>query len=178
VNNGKLLIADLGLSKRLTEITTNSMGNRNGMLEYIEPQCFKNIKYKKDKKSDIYSLGVLLWEISSGRLPFSDCPRNLLYYYIKDGHREEPIEGTPLKYQKLYQECWDDEPKLRPDIEEVYETLNRSNIVDSFDLQSPQPNISNIHNITSKNNSKIDDDEGLILSSDYLNINSSSKLTY
>ncbi|GES90148.1 kinase-like domain-containing protein [Rhizophagus clarus] len=110
VDNGRLLIADLGLSKKLAEITTNSMGNRNGMVEYIEPQCFKNIRYKKDKKSDIYSLGVLLWEISSGRLPFSGCPRNLLDYYIKDGHREEPIDGTPLKYQKLYQECWDDEP--------------------------------------------------------------------
>ncbi|CAB5381373.1 unnamed protein product [Rhizophagus irregularis] len=42
VNNGKLLIADFGLSKKLAEITTNSVGNRQGMIEYIEPQCFKN----------------------------------------------------------------------------------------------------------------------------------------
>ncbi|CAB5393170.1 unnamed protein product [Rhizophagus irregularis] len=43
VNNGKLLIADFGLSKKLEEVMTNSIANRMGMIEYIEPQCFKNI---------------------------------------------------------------------------------------------------------------------------------------
>ncbi|GES80260.1 kinase-like domain-containing protein [Rhizophagus clarus] len=122
VNNGKLSIADFGLFKKLAEVT-NSISIRNVMVEYVEPQCLKNIEYKKDKKSDIYSLGVLLWEISSGFPPFSGFSKDILYGYIKDGHREEPIEGAPIKYQKLYQECWDDEPKSRPDIEKVYEIL-------------------------------------------------------
>ncbi|PKY50281.1 kinase-like protein, partial [Rhizophagus irregularis] len=125
VNNGKLLIADFGLSKKLAEITPNSKGNKYGMVEYIEPQCLKNIEYKKDKKSDIYSLGVLLWEISSGRPPFSKCSRGIISCHIKDGYREKPIENTPPKYQKLYQECWDGEPEPRPDIEKVYEILSQ-----------------------------------------------------
>ncbi|PKK75229.1 kinase-like protein [Rhizophagus irregularis] len=123
-----LVNKDFGLSKKLAEITTSSMGNKMGMYEYIEPQCIKNIKYKKDKKSDIYSLGVLLWEISSGSLPFHDyrSNRNILAIHISYNNlREEPIKGTPLKYQQLYQKCWDDEPKLRPDIEEVYKILNK-----------------------------------------------------
>ncbi|PKY51031.1 kinase-like protein [Rhizophagus irregularis] len=127
VNNGKLLIADFGLSKKLAEVTTSSMGNEMGMYEYIDPQCIKNIKYKKDKKSDIYSLGVLLWEISSGSLPFHDyrSNRNILAIHISYKNlREEPIKDTPLKYQQLYQKCWDDEPKSRPDIKEVYKILN------------------------------------------------------
>ncbi|PKY49207.1 kinase-like protein, partial [Rhizophagus irregularis] len=128
VNNGKLLIADFGLSKKLEEVMTNSIANRMGMIEYIEPKCFKNIDigYKKDKKSDIYSLGVLLWEISSGRPPFSNCSqdvRKIIDRYIRDGHREKPIEGTLPTYQQLYQKCWDDKPESRPDIEEVYEIL-------------------------------------------------------
>ncbi|PKY39301.1 kinase-like protein [Rhizophagus irregularis] len=125
VNDRKLLIADLGLSKKLAEATTHSKSNKYGMREYIEPQCFKNIRYKKDKKSDIYSLGVLLWEISSGRPPFSDCPRDLIKDHIKDGNREEPIEGTPTEYRKLYQECWDGKPESRPDIEKVHEILSQ-----------------------------------------------------
>ncbi|PKY44350.1 hypothetical protein RhiirA4_144121 [Rhizophagus irregularis] len=97
-----------------------------GMVEYIEPQCFKsgNIGYKKDKKSDIYSLGVLLWEISSGKPPFLDHSREMLAFHIIHYNlREGPIEGTPLKYQKLYQKCWESEPKSRPDIEVVYDIL-------------------------------------------------------
>ncbi|RGB25787.1 kinase-like domain-containing protein [Rhizophagus diaphanus] len=161
VKNGKLLIADFGLSKKLADITSNSMGNNCGVIEYIEPQCFKSIKYKKDKKSDIYSLGVLLWEISSGRPPFSGCERNLLKDHIKDGNREEPTEGTPLKYQQLYQKCWDGEPKSRPDIEEVYEILKTS-----FDLQSPYLNMPN-----EDKSSKTDDDD-LTIPSNYQNLNS------
>ncbi|PKC68974.1 kinase-like protein [Rhizophagus irregularis] len=164
VNNGKLIIADFGLSKKLAEVITNSAGNRYGVVEYVEPQCFKNINYKKDKKSDIYSLGVLLWEISSGRRPYSDCPRNLLNDHIREGNREKPIEGTLPKYQKLYQICWDDKPKSRPDIEEVHEIISQLNIEDTFNLQFPQLNI---HNIDDK--SKENDHDDLSISSNYSN---------
>ncbi|CAB4388378.1 unnamed protein product [Rhizophagus irregularis] len=163
VNDRKLLIADLGLSKKLAETTTQSMGNHCGMDEYIDPQCFKDRKYKKNKKSDIYSLGVLLWEISSGRPPFSESSRNLITHYITKGDREDPIEGTPLKYQQLYQECWDDNPESRPDIEKVREILSKLCTEDSFDLQSPQPNINNIDD---KSKSKVDDDDDLYIHSD------------
>ncbi|UZO15483.1 uncharacterized protein OCT59_006903 [Rhizophagus irregularis] len=164
VNNGKLIIADFGLSKKLAEVITNSAGNRYGVVEYVEPQCFKNINYKKDKKSDIYSLGVLLWEISSGRRPYSDCPRNLLNDHIREGNREKPIEGTLPKYQKLYQICWDDKPKSRPDIEEVHEIISQLNIEDTFNLQFPQPNIHNIDDISKEN-----DHDDLSISSNYSN---------
>ncbi|PKK62867.1 kinase-like protein [Rhizophagus irregularis] len=164
VNNGNLIIADFGLSKKLAEVTTDSVGNRYGVVEYIEPQCFKIINYKKDKKSDIYSLGILLWEISSGHRPFSDYPQKLLTDHIKDGNRENPIEGTPLKYQRLYQICWDDDPKLRPDIEEVHEILIHLKIEDA---QSPQHNVHN--HIDVKSNSKNNDNDDLSIPSNYPN---------
>jgi serine/threonine protein kinase len=82
VNNGKLLIADFESSKRLTEDTTNTAGNRSGVIEYIDPQCFKNNNYVRRKKSDIYSLGILFWEISSGHPPFQNIERDTLGYHI------------------------------------------------------------------------------------------------
>uniref|UniRef100_U9UDK4 Protein kinase domain-containing protein n=1 Tax=Rhizophagus irregularis (strain DAOM 181602 / DAOM 197198 / MUCL 43194) TaxID=747089 RepID=U9UDK4_RHIID len=140
VNNRKLLIADLGLSKKLKD--SNPLGNGKGVIEYTEPQLLKNIKYKKDKKSDIYSLGVLLWEISSGRPPFSNYSHdNTLALRIShENLREDPIEGTPPNYQELYQKCWDDKPETRPNIKEVYEILIRLNPKDPFDTQYPPPN--------------------------------------
>ncbi|GBC10312.1 hypothetical protein RclHR1_09510003 [Rhizophagus clarus] len=128
VNNRSLIIADFGTSKQLSEATSNTISSDNGigMVEYNEPQLFKIIDYKKNKKSDIYSLGVLLWEISSGRPPFPGYSRYVLGSHISYHNlREDPIEGTPFKYQQLYQRCWNGEPNLRPDIDEVYEILNK-----------------------------------------------------
>ncbi|RGB29782.1 kinase-like domain-containing protein [Rhizophagus diaphanus] len=129
VSNNRLMIADFGTSKQLSESTSNSTystANGLGMPEYNEPQLFKIINYKKDKKSDIFSLGVLLWEISSGRPPFPGYLRIVLGSHISYHNlREKPIDGTPQEYQQLYQECWNNEPKSRPDIEIVYETLSQ-----------------------------------------------------
>ncbi|GET60967.1 kinase-like domain-containing protein [Rhizophagus irregularis DAOM 181602=DAOM 197198] len=133
VNNGRLLIADFGLSKHLTDATSNSTGNRTGITEYIDPRCFRDFKYVRREKSDIYSLGILLWEITSGRPPFhddnvsqaqDDSEQSNLRYHI--GHlnlREKPIDGTPLEYQQLYQKCWDGDPEKRPDVNQVYNEI-------------------------------------------------------
>ncbi|PKC12336.1 kinase-like protein [Rhizophagus irregularis] len=137
VNNGRLLITDFGLSKQITEVTSNSMGNRAGIIEYTEPQCLKDMNYKKDKRSDIYSLGVLLWEITSGRRPFNDVEnRNILIFHIIESRREDPIVGTPLEYQQLYQKCWDGDPEKRPDINQVYNEI--LSLLNSLNKQSDQ----------------------------------------
>ncbi|PKC12334.1 kinase-like protein [Rhizophagus irregularis] len=133
VNNGRLLIADFGLSKHLTDATSNSMGNRTGITEYIDPRCFRDFKYVRREKSDIYSLGILLWEITSGRPPFHDDnvsqaqddpeQSNLRYHIGYLNLREKPIDGTPLEYQQLYQKCWDGDPEKRPDVNQVYNEI-------------------------------------------------------
>ncbi|GBC28758.2 kinase-like domain-containing protein [Rhizophagus irregularis DAOM 181602=DAOM 197198] len=130
VSDGKLLIADFGLSKQITEATSNSKANSIGIIEYVEPQCLKSVRnahsfYKKDQRSDIYSLGVLLWEITSGRPPFHNTEeRDWLGYHIYHSDlRENPIEDTPLEYSRLYQKCWDGDPEKRPDIDQVYDDI-------------------------------------------------------
>ena len=86
----------------------------HGVIPYMDPKIF-NIKetesYNLTKKSDIYSLGVLLWEITSGHPPFENISRFALGHEISNGLREEPIEGTPLEYQQLYQKCWEQDPE-------------------------------------------------------------------
>jgi hypothetical protein len=161
VNNGKLLIADLGLSKKMSEATTNSLANTKGMREYTEPQCFKPGNYKKNQKSDIYSLGVLLWEISSGRRPFLDYSQDVLpLHIVLYNIREKAVEGTPFKYQELYEKCWNEDPNLRPDIKEVFDILTKT---ENFpNVTSSQPNINEINTI-----SNIVCNDGLSIS-DYL----------
>ncbi|PKK77787.1 kinase-like protein [Rhizophagus irregularis] len=123
VHSNKLMIADLALFKQLAGVESNS--GIHEMLGYVEPQCHKVVDYVRDKKSDIYSLGVLLWEISSGYPPYSKIPIHNLVYKINTGFREQPITDTPSAYVELYEKCWDDNPSLRPTIEEVFFTLQK-----------------------------------------------------
>jgi serine/threonine protein kinase len=78
-------------------------------MPYVDPKCCDNDKnqsksYKPNKKSDVYSVGVLMWQISSGRQPFNTGPDYDvgLSLAIANGEREEIIDGTPIEYSNLY----------------------------------------------------------------------------
>lgn len=102
-------LADFGLSRRIVEVSSNN--DILGMIPYIDPQLLKKQmndkkKYKANKKSDVYSVGVLLWEISSGQIPFKSYSehyqRLALMSEITDGKREIPISSTPVDYINIY----------------------------------------------------------------------------
>ncbi|RIB25814.1 kinase-like domain-containing protein [Gigaspora rosea] len=114
-----MMITDFGFSKLMTSESSSSNSIVDGMPAFIDPQCFKNPTYKRTDKTDIYSYGVILWEISSVKKPFCDLKRIQIAIKIYNGDRETPVEGTPPEYVDLYKRCWDDEPDSRPKIEEI-----------------------------------------------------------
>ncbi len=69
----------------------------------MDPKCFSDPTYKLDKKSDIYSIGVLMWQITSCREPFENTNDNMMYINILNGMREKPVAGTLLEFSFLYQ---------------------------------------------------------------------------
>ena len=99
-------LADFGLSRRIAEVSSNSAKDIFGILPYIDPQRFKkkaNNDHKKiNKKSDVYSVGVLLWEISSGQKPFESYDSISLLSEILSGIRETPVPDTPIDYINIY----------------------------------------------------------------------------
>jgi serine/threonine protein kinase len=95
------------------------MGNF-GVIAYMEPKRIIYPNYLYTKSSDIYSFGVLMWEISSGYPPFKDSDDKFaLGVSINNGNREITIPGTPMEYENLYKNCWNQEPKQRPTINKV-----------------------------------------------------------
>ncbi|PKY49351.1 kinase-like protein, partial [Rhizophagus irregularis] len=62
-------LADFGLSKKIAE-ASNSTSSLHGVVPYVDPKSFADKNHKLDKKSDIYSIGVIMWQISSGYQPF------------------------------------------------------------------------------------------------------------
>ena len=72
-------------------------------MPYIDPKKLNNQNYKLDKHSDVYSIGILLWQISSGYNPFHEADHDAtLILSILSGKREKIIDGTPIKYSNLY----------------------------------------------------------------------------
>jgi serine/threonine protein kinase len=110
-------LADFGLSRKIAETSSNIQSELFGVIPYIDPKCFNNQyinvnnqgkNYVLNKKSDIYSIGVIMWQISSGRRPFYDFyPEGVKYdtsliLAIQKGDREKIIDGTPIDYSDLY----------------------------------------------------------------------------
>ncbi|POG66384.1 kinase-like domain-containing protein [Rhizophagus irregularis DAOM 181602=DAOM 197198] len=125
VHQNSIKLADFGLSKRVDE-TSNSQSRELGKVPYTDPKVITD-NLKLNEKSDVYSIGVLLWEISSGKPPFHEENYDLsLLYKISQGRREEIISDTPNDYSDLYTECWNGEQSKRPSIHEVVNRLRIS----------------------------------------------------
>ncbi len=95
-------MADFGLSKRIEE-SSNTQSKLFGVVPYVDPKSFNG--YVLDEKSDVYSVGVLLWEISSGCPPFytEGKPYEVgLVLEILKGFKETTVPNTPDDYAKLY----------------------------------------------------------------------------
>ncbi|PKC66373.1 kinase-like protein [Rhizophagus irregularis] len=132
IHQKNIKIADFGLSKKIAE--SSSMSEMFGVIPYVDPKSFNNQynnynkskNYKLNKKSDVYSVGVLMWQISSGRRPFyaDDEKYDIgLALAIQKGERENIIDGTPVEYGRIYTKCWKHEPDERPDMQEVVSIL-------------------------------------------------------
>ena len=96
-------IADFGLSRRIAEVS-NSPSNFI-RIPYIDPQYLNsqtNDQYQENTKSDVYSVGMLLWEVSSGRQPFEPFEPETLIAEILNGRRETPVPNTPTDYINIY----------------------------------------------------------------------------
>ncbi|GBC06381.1 hypothetical protein RclHR1_00680025 [Rhizophagus clarus] len=122
VHQGTVKLADFGLSKRIKEVTKKQRSDLFGIAPYIDPKRFLSNEnlMRPNEKCDIYSVGVLMWEISSGQPPFKDDLYDAsLIMRVVNGYREKIVSDTPLDYSNLYIECWNDNPVKRPFISQV-----------------------------------------------------------
>uniref|UniRef100_U9UMZ0 Protein kinase domain-containing protein n=1 Tax=Rhizophagus irregularis (strain DAOM 181602 / DAOM 197198 / MUCL 43194) TaxID=747089 RepID=U9UMZ0_RHIID len=133
-----VLVSDFGFCGPSNKQPNSIYGN----LPYIAPEVVSKMEYSF--ASDIYSIGMLMWEISSGQPPFI-CKHNYdLAIKIING-MTKIIQGTPLEYKELMERCWDADPTKRPDITTLrkeirkihsYYLNNEEQQIISNDLQS------------------------------------------
>ncbi|PKK76138.1 kinase-like protein, partial [Rhizophagus irregularis] len=109
-------ICDLGLSQ-----PSNSTLSKNeiyGVIPYIAPEIFKGSAFSKE--SDIYSMGMIMWELTTGCKPFANIDHDVnLIYKIIDGKQPKITNDTPECISNLMKRCWNPDPSKRPRITEI-----------------------------------------------------------
>ncbi|KAF0403851.1 kinase-like protein [Gigaspora margarita] len=136
IHLGKALLADFGLSKSVLSQESTIV---RGMHPYVDPEVLNYFKYPPKESSDIYSFGVLMWEIYTCIPSFSGRRDRDLVNDICNGVREKRKVGMPTDYVNLYEKCWNKKPLSRPtakDALEDLETLKLKPTITEDDLQS------------------------------------------
>ncbi|RHZ82774.1 hypothetical protein Glove_103g273 [Diversispora epigaea] len=103
-------ISDLGFSGPVDKPLNSIYGN----LPYVAPEVYCGQAYTT--KSDIFSIGILMWEVITGEAPYGDREHDTdLAFAIASGYRPTIYENIPLEYVTLMKQCWDANPNNRPD---------------------------------------------------------------
>jgi serine/threonine protein kinase len=118
-------IGDLGLSKSATAESTDDDNNENyGIIPYMAPEIFQGQKYTT--ASDIYSFGMIMWELMTGRRPFWNRSHDTdLIIEIVDGLRPPIVTNAPGGYIELMEECWHSDPNKRPTATDIYDKIKK-----------------------------------------------------
>jgi serine/threonine protein kinase len=117
-------IGDLELSQPANNTLSNNNKKKSnkiyGVAPYVAPEILKGAA--SSKESDIYSLGMIMWELTTGCKPFANVEDINIMYKTLDGKRPEITNDTPEFFANLMKRCWDSNPLKRPTIHEVYDS--------------------------------------------------------
>ncbi|RIB25662.1 kinase-like domain-containing protein [Gigaspora rosea] len=144
-------IADLGLSITANIQSKSNLDGIYGILPFIAPEVLSKHPYTKE--SDIYSFGIIMWEILYGKPVFFDQNPKLqseLQYQIQvcNGLRPHIYENTATCYADLMKKCWNMYPKKRPTAKEIYDTFAewQNNEIILSELSDSDKKLQNIKN--------------------------------
>ena len=108
-------IIDLGLAKAVSQpgsqTTISTIGHFAGTPEYASPEQFGGVAV--DIRSDLYSLGVLLWEMLTGNSLFRGSPAELMHLHQHAPLPLEQLGGVPPPIVSLIERLLNKDPGER-----------------------------------------------------------------
>lgn len=144
--NGCVKIIDFGLATAVRKSSPGStktlypLQGCTGSLRYMAPEVALSQPY--NEKADIYSFGILLWQIGTGKLPFAGFSLEKLVIQVIQGGLRPEIGGNGSGRSKIEinptiadicQLCFHSDSERRPSATELFQTL--SNIIDNQALE-------------------------------------------
>ncbi|XP_057783375.1 serine/threonine-protein kinase STY13-like [Salvia miltiorrhiza] len=116
-----LKIADFGVA-RVEAQNPGDMTGETGTLGYMAPEVLDGKPY--NRKCDVYSFGVCLWEIYCCDLPYPDLSfADISSAVVKQNLRPDIPRCCPSSLASIMKRCWDANPEKRPEMDEVVRLL-------------------------------------------------------
>ncbi|OMO59400.1 hypothetical protein CCACVL1_24852, partial [Corchorus capsularis] len=131
-NGGQLKVAGFGLF-RLSKISPDKakLAQTDAHVDpsnvYVAPEIYKNVIF--DRSVDAYSYGIMLYEMIEGVVPFHPKPPEEAVKLMCIEGKRPPFKiksrSYPPELRELIEECWDQEPVVRPTFSEIIVRLDR-----------------------------------------------------
>ncbi|KAF8011441.1 hypothetical protein BT93_J1914 [Corymbia citriodora subsp. variegata] len=116
-----LKIADFGVA-RIEASNPHDMTGETGTLGYMAPEVLNGSPY--NRKCDVYSFGICLWEIYCCDMPYPDLSfSEVTSAVVRQNLRPEIPRCCPSSLANVMKRCWDANPDKRPKMDEVVTML-------------------------------------------------------
>ncbi|CAG8613580.1 2241_t:CDS:2, partial [Scutellospora calospora] len=135
-------IAYFGLSREFTEATRNISFNVQSV-RYMAPEKLLSSKHIYDIKCEVYSFGMLLWEIAEQKIPYADeiDISKIIIKVTKEQYREKFSQGgVPQEWKDLVKAIWHPNPKFRPSFSEIFSIIQKLSEQKTFNLSDTTVN--------------------------------------
>ncbi|KAH1264650.1 Integrin-linked protein kinase 1 [Glycine max] len=117
-----LKVGDFGLSKLIKVQSAHDVYKMTD--RYMAPEVLKHRRY--DKKVDVFSFAMILYEMLEGEPPFSNYEPYDGAKYVAEGHRPSfRGKGYIPELRELTEQCWDADMKQRPSFIEIIKHLEK-----------------------------------------------------